>query len=120
RCEKIGHEMLGVFARARLAGRGSAICEAKSGTGFVDVLLTFSSGLLHVLELKVLKGRDLPGPAQLAADMAHWNRREGWLVLFDARKQNRKTMVPTSFKRTSGTIRTVVIDINPVPPHRLI
>jgi len=111
--------MLAVFARAKLAGKGATIREAVSGTGFVDILVTFSSGLLHVVELKMLKGRDVPGPAQLAIYMGHKNRKTGWLVFFDTRKPNRKTTVPPSFKRSAGTIRTVVIDINPIPPHQL-
>ena len=44
------------------------------------------SGLVHVIELKMLKGKDIPGPAQLATYMNHKRRREGWLVFFDARK----------------------------------
>ena len=119
RPEKLGQEFLGVFASAKLAGRGSAIREAVSGIGFVDVLVTFSSGLLHVVELKMLKGQDIPGPAQLATYMGHKNRKEGWLVFFDARKTDRKTAVPTSFKRAAGTIRTVTVDVNPIPPHRV-
>jgi len=119
RPEKLGQEFLGVFASAKLAGRGSAIREAASGVGFVDVLVTFSSGLLHVVELKLLKGIRLPGPAQLATYMRHKGRNEGWLVFFDTRKAGQKTRVPSSFKRSAGTIRTVVIDINPIPPHRL-
>jgi hypothetical protein len=118
RPEKHGQELIGVFARAKLAGRGSAIREGVSGTGFVDVLVTFSSGLLHVVELKMLKGKDVPGPAQLATYMKHKSREEGWLVFFDARKPSRKQAVPTIFKRASGTIRTVLIDINPVPPSK--
>jgi hypothetical protein len=120
RPEKHGQELLGVFARAKLAGRGSAIREAVSGIGFVDVLVTFSSGLLHVVELKMLKGNDVPGPSQLAAYMKHRARPEGWLVFFDARKPNRKKAVPSIFKRTPGTIRTIVIDINPLPPSKLV
>lgn len=119
RPEKLAQELLGVFARAKLARRGSAIREAASGVGFVDVLVTFSSGLLHVVELKMLRGQGVPGPAQLATYMAHKNRREGWLVFFDTRKANRKTVVARSFGLAVGTIRTVVVDINPIPPHQL-
>jgi len=107
-----------VFARTKLAARGSAIREGTSGIGFVDVLVTFSSGLVHVVELKMLKGKDVPGPAQLATYMKHKRRPEGWLVLFDTRKPSVKRDVPVVFKRASGTIRTVVIDINPVPPSK--
>ncbi len=81
--------------------------------------MTFSSGLLHVVELKMLNGLEVPGPAQLATYMKHKNRMVGWLVFFDTRKPNRRSIVPPSFKRATGTIRTVVIDINPIPPHQL-
>lgn len=91
-----------------------------SGTGFVDVLVTFSSGLVHVIELKMLKGKDIPGPAQVATYMKHKRRREGWLVFFDARKSGAKQAVPTTFKRASGTIKTILIEINPVPPSKRI
>jgi hypothetical protein len=85
----------------------------------VDVLVTFSSGLLHVVELKMLKGNDVPGPAQLADYMVKKNRNEGWLILFDARKPNKKTAIKPKFTTKAGEIRTVVIDINPTPPHKL-
>ena len=118
RPEKLGQELFGVFARTKLAARGSAIREGTSGIGFVDVLVTFSSGLVHVVELKMLKGKDVPGPVQLATYMNHKRRREGWLVFFDARKQSVKRAVPAVFKNGSGMIRTVLIDINPVPPSK--
>ena len=118
RPEKLGQELFGVFARTKLAARGSAIREGTSGIGFVDVLVTFSSGLVHVIELKMLKGKDVPGPAQLATYMNHKRRREGWLVFFDARKPSVKSVVPAVFKKASGAIRTLIIDINPVPPSK--
>jgi hypothetical protein len=118
RPEKLGQELFGVFARTKLAARGSAIREGTSGIGFVDVLVTFSSGLVHVVEFKMLKGQDIPGPAQLATYMNHKRRREGWLVFFDARKPNTRRPIPTILKRTPGTIRTLLIEINPVPPNK--
>lgn len=117
--EKRGQEILGVFARAKLNGRGSAIREAVSGIGFVDVLVRFSSGLLHVVELKMLKGRGVPGTAQLAKYMDNMNRKEGWLVFFDVRKPSQRISVPTTFDTPAGVIRTIVIDINPTAPHDL-
>lgn len=119
RAEKLGQEILGVFASAKLGGRGAAIREATSGTGFVDVLVTFSSGLLHVVELKILKGGKVPGPGQLATYMKHKNRKEGWLVFFDARPSNRKHPIPTIFKVSEGTINTLLIEINPVAPSQV-
>jgi hypothetical protein len=119
RPEKLGQELLGVFASAKLAGRGAAIREGTSGIGFVDVQVTFSSGLLHVVELKMLKGAALPGPAQLATYMVHKKRKEGWLVLFDVRKWSQKKPVQATINRSSGIIRTVRIELNPVPPSKL-
>jgi len=119
RAEKHGQELLALFANAKLSKRGAAIREPVSGVGFIDFLVTFSSGLLHVVELKVLKGRALPGPSQLATYMKQKKRNEGWLVFFDSRKSAFKHAVPPSIKTRSGIIRTVVIDINPTPPHLL-
>jgi len=118
RPEKLGQEILGVFASAKMAGHGAAIREAASGIGFVDVLVTFSSGLLHVVELKMLKGLAVPGPTQLATYMKHKKRKEGWLVLFDTRKWNGKKPVPAMIKRGSAVIRVIVVDVNPVPPSK--
>lgn len=118
RPEKLGQELFGVFARTRLAERGSAMREVASGIGFVDVLVTFSSGLVHVIELKMLKGKDIPGPAQLETYMTHKRRREGWLIFFDARKPSLRKPVPKTVKSGSATIRTLLIEINPIPPSR--
>lgn len=119
RAEKLGQECLGLFADAKLEKRGALIREATSGIGFVDVLVTFSSGLVHVVELKILKGNKIPGPEQVATYMKHKHRKEGWLVFFDARSANGRTIIPETFKRAVGTIRTIVIDINPVAPSKL-
>lgn len=119
RAEKLGQDILGVFARAKLAQRGAAIREGASGVGFVDVLITFSSGLLHVVELKMLTDKGKPGKGQLRTYMTQKRRNEGWLVYFDARKSTQKTSIPPSIKSGSATIRTIVVDINPVPPHLL-
>jgi hypothetical protein len=90
-----------------------------SGIGFVDVALTFSGGLLHVVELKILKGTLLLGPAQLNRYMQHERRNEGWLILFDARKDGIQTPVPSSLGVTGGTVRVVRININPTAPSKL-
>jgi hypothetical protein len=111
---------LGLFASAKLEKRGAAIREATSGIGFVDVLVTFSSGLLHVVELKILQRQGILGLAQLATYMKHKHRKEGWLILFDARSSDRRKPVAPIFKIESRTIRTILIDINPVPPSRLV
>jgi hypothetical protein len=111
--------MLGVFAGAKLEGRGAAIREAAVGIGFVDVLVTFSSGLLHVVELKMLRDNSIVGPTQLATYMKHKKRTEGWLVFFDARESNMRPPVPATFRRASGIIRVILVDINPIAPSKL-
>lgn len=108
-----------MFASATLERRGTAIREPIVGAGFVDVLVTFSSGLIHVVELKMLRDHSIPGPTQLSTYMKHKNRKEGWLVLFDVRKWSCKKSVPSAIERAVGTIRTIVIDVNPEPPSKL-
>jgi hypothetical protein len=117
RPEKLAQEFFGVFASSRLETRGAAVREGTSGVGFVDVLVTFSSGLVHVIELKMLHGNDVPGPKQLATYMRHKKRKEGWLLLLDVRKE--KKPIPTVIHRSSGTIRVIAIDVNPIPPSKL-
>lgn len=118
RAEKLGQELLAVFASAKLGGRGAAIREGISGIGFIDVLVTFSSGLLHVVELKMLKSSTVPGPTQLTTYMKHKHRNEGWLVFFDTRASSTKKSIPSRIERSSGIIRTVLIDVNPLPPSK--
>jgi len=80
--------------------------------------VTFSSGLLHIVELKVLRSADIPGPTQVATYMKHKRRKEGWLVFFDARKPSGRSQVPRVFRKPEGTIRTIVVDINPIAPSK--
>lgn len=118
RPEKLGQECLGLFASAKLEKRGALIREATSGTGFVDVLVTFSSGLVHVVELKILRNNKLVGPEQLATYMKHKRRKEGWLVFFDARDPDDRQQTPAVLKERDSTIRVIVVDINPIAPNR--
>ena len=119
RAEKHGQEILGVFSSAKLRSRGAAIREATSGTGFVDLVVTFSSGLIHLVELKMLKGSTQLGPQQLATYMKHKRRKEGWLVYFDARKHSKRPPVAPAITVKPGTIRTIVVDINPIAPSKI-
>jgi hypothetical protein len=118
RPEKLGQECFGLFASAKLEERGALIREATSGTGFVDVLVTFSSGLVHVIELKVLRVNEIAGPEQLATYMKHKRRKEGWLVFFDARDPIDRTKIPSAIRKPVGTIRTIIVDINPIAPSK--
>jgi hypothetical protein len=89
--------------------------EFASGVGFVDVGISFN-GPLHLIELKVLKGQ-LLGARQLGQYMRLEARKVGWLLLIDARRAGRRAAIPSVIKVPEGVIRTVVVDVNPVPPH---
>ena len=52
----------------------------------------------HLVEMKVLRGK-FTGPAQLASYMVDEDRREGWLVILDARKPSLKSR----YRRLSKT-----------------
>ncbi|MGO9589798.1 MAG: hypothetical protein ACLP3K_07100 [Candidatus Acidiferrales bacterium] len=119
RAEKGMQELFGFFANVRLKGRGLALKEVEIGIGFVDFVVVFSPRSPHVVELKILKGRDLPGPRQLAVYMSQMTRTEGWLVLFDARKMANRTAIPAVIRNSAGTINVVTIDLNPIPPSKL-
>jgi hypothetical protein len=81
-------------------------------------VVTLSSGFLHVVELKVLKGRKLAGPAQLSTYMKHKRRDEGWLVLFDTREHYKRDAIPATISTEYGIVRTVIIDVNPLAPSK--
>jgi hypothetical protein len=86
-----------------------------SGIGFVDVEVGFG-GVLHLIELKILKGQ-LTGENQLAAYMRTEGRSSGWFVLIDARRRRAPEAGPTKIKTPAGQITTLVVDINPGAPH---
>jgi len=50
--------------------------------------------------------------------MNHKQRREGWLIFFDARKPSLRKPVPKTVRRGSRTIKTLLIEINPIPPSK--
>ena len=50
--------------------------------------------------------------------MKHRRRREDWLTFLDARKPGLGKPIPQTFKQGSGIIRTLLIEINPVPPSK--
>jgi len=117
--ETAGQGLLGVFLQGVLDGRpGLAVREMASGVGWVDVLLVLAS-TPHLLELKMLRGSGTPGVEQIGTYMTNEGRGEGWLVLFDARKTSRRgASVPSKITIQAGTVRVVVIDVNPTPPSR--
>jgi len=117
RPEKNGQSLLAMFLQGALGGRGFAVNEVSSGVGWIDVLLVLAS-TPHVLELKILRDSDTPGVNQLGTYMTHEKRHEGWLVFFDTRDPSKREALPETFSIRQGTVRVVVIDVNPIPPSR--
>ncbi|MGD0267394.1 MAG: hypothetical protein ABSD47_20990 [Candidatus Methylomirabilota bacterium] len=116
RPEKIAQVLLAIFAKGVIGSDGLVLREFASGIGFVDVGVSFG-GVLHLIELKILKGQ-LTGINQLATYMETEGRGEGWLVLIDTRqKQRHPHAVPFKIDTPAGPIRTVAIDVGPIPPH---
>jgi hypothetical protein len=95
---------------------GLVLREFASGVGFVDVGIVISK-VLHVVELKVLT-RSFQGAIQLEQYMQSENRREGWLVVVDARPDKSKTKLPAVISSNHGLIKTIVLDINPTAPSK--
>lgn len=115
RSEKVAQAMLSQFVMGVLSnGTGELLRELASGVGFVDVAVRLSS-VSHLIEIKILTGT-FTGLAQLETYMKTEKRREGWLVVFDARKNN--TALPSFVRTAAGLVHLVVIDVNPVVPSR--
>lgn len=120
RPEKIGQANLSIFTLGIFIDREDChvFREFGSGIGFVDVGIMFSS-TLHIIEIKILTD-NLNGFSQLEQYMKNENRKEGTLLIFDARPTNKKIPIQKTLKRKSGKINTFLIDINPTPPSSLI
>ena len=99
-------------------GRGHLLRELASGVGFVDMAIILGS-VLHLVELKVLQRGTFSGVSQLRQYMRTEKRRQGWLVVFDARRQDKQEPLPLSTHTRDGTIRILVININPPAPSKL-
>lgn len=114
--EKRAQDLLESFLLA-LIPRGSGglvLSEFNSGIGFVDVGVLFSS-TLHIIELKVLRSKFV-GVSQLQTYMKNEGRKEGWLVVFDARPTSRRDPIPQSIPTSDGVVNVIVVDINPTAP----
>jgi hypothetical protein len=117
RPEKIAQALLTEFVLGALSnGQGKIFREVASGIGFVDLAVMLST-TVHLVELKIQRGQ-FTGPAQLENYMVNESRKSGWLVVFDVRSPSKKTPIPKVVKAAGGTIRVIVLDINPVPPSR--
>ena len=113
--EAIAQALLAVFAKGVLGRGGFVLREFSSGIGFVDVGISFG-GTLHLIELKILTG-PLAGVNQLGQYMTREQRREGWLVVIDARPPGKRAPLPERVTIPPGAVRVLSVDINPVPPH---
>ncbi|HZH33012.1 MAG TPA: hypothetical protein VEY11_19750 [Pyrinomonadaceae bacterium] len=114
--EKRAQDLLESFLLA-LIPRGSGglvLSEFNSGIGFVDVGVYFSS-TLHIIELKVLRSKFV-GVSQLQTYMKNEGRKEGWLVVFDARPVSKRDPIPKSLSTSDGVVKVIVVDINPTAP----
>jgi len=116
--ETAGQGLLAVFLKGVLHARtGIVLREMASGVGWVDIALVLAA-TPHLMELKILRGSTTPGVTQLDTYMATEGRDEGWLVLFDTRKPSSRAGIPTTITVPAGTVRVVLIDVNPTPPSR--
>jgi hypothetical protein len=97
--------------------RGLTFREVLSGAGFVDFVVLLSR-TPHLIELKIMR-EHYEGAAQLGTYMEKESRKEGWLVLFDARTHLNRTSIPLKTQVRGGVINNVVVDINPVSPSRI-
>ena len=115
--EMIAQDLFSLFVAGTLVNRsGIQLKEFQSGIGFVDFGIIFSS-ILHLVEIKVLT-KQFQGPSQLEQYMKNENRREGSLLVFDARDYRKKTCLPKRIDTQSGIIKVYQVDINPLPPSR--
>jgi hypothetical protein len=118
RPEKIAQSLLAVFTLGTLIDRnGIVMREFLSGIGFVDLGIMLST-TLHLVEIKILQD-GFTGPNQLSEYMKKEKRREGSLLIFDARKSDKKVILPMFIKTKSGLIKVYQVDINPIPPSKL-
>lgn len=117
--EEIGQGLMAVFMLALIPpGTGGAVLrEFNSGIGFVDVGVLISS-TLHLIEMKVLTSTFV-GVSQLRSYMKKEGRKEGWLVVFDARPTSGRAPIPQSIPTSDGVIKVMSIDINPIAPSAL-
>jgi hypothetical protein len=116
--EQVGQALLALFLAGVLSNprQGLILREVKSGVGFVDVMVLFSA-TPHLVELKILTGQ-FSGPSQLSSYMRTERRREGWLVVLDARPWDAKTDIPHQVVVPEWVVRVLAIDINPQVPSR--
>jgi len=115
--ETIGQTLFAVFARGALGNNGLLIRELLSGVGFVDFAIILSK-VQHLIEVKILT-RDFKGVSQLAHYMKNERRRNGWLLVLDARMPSqRKVAIQSKLLLPEGLIRVFPIDINPIAPSR--
>ena len=119
RPETIAQNLLTLFISGVLAIRGGRLIrEASSGVGYIDLIVMLGT-VSHLIELKVQQGKFV-GPAQLGNYMANEGRSSGWLVIFDARRRDKRVPIPDIVKVTAGTIHVITIDINPIAPSRMV
>jgi len=114
--EKIGQGLLAMFLQGVFStdSRGLSLREVSSGIGFVDFGVIISSKL-HLIEMKI-QSSSFEGLGQLQTYMKTEGRKEGWLVVFDARPSSRRDPIPKSVRTKVGIVKVLIVDINPTAP----
>ena len=115
--ETIAQALLAVFAKGVLGDdRGLVLREFASGIGYVDLGIVFSS-TLHLVEIKILRDGELTGVEQLDTYMRTEGRKQGWLLVVDARRVP-KGDLPDSIRVGNRLVHVVGVEINPIPPSK--
>ena len=118
RPEKIASNDLCIFVESEFISRsGIVLSEIKSGIGYIDVEIIISS-VIHIVELKVITD-DLTGVDQLIDYLLTEEKKEGFLVIFDARSPSEKSTFPSVIIDKGCKVHIITIDINPLPPSKL-
>lgn len=118
RPEEIAQSLLAVFLKGVFEVRkGYVLREFQSGVGYVD-LGVIRWGKMHIIEMKVIT-KSFTGPSQLEKYMKTEKQNTGWLVVFDARQNSKKTTIPQTISLSGGKIHVLAIDINPLPPSKV-
>lgn len=116
--EKIAQALLVMFAKGVVGDCGVVLRELASGIGFVDMSIILSARTPHLIELKILVD-NFVGADQLEDYMRNERRNQGWLTIIDTVVPAKKLDIPKTIVTQHGTIKTLVVDVNPIAPSRL-
>lgn len=90
--------------------------ELASGIGYVDISVTYNN-IRHLLELKVIRQGEVFGIGQLYQYMQTEAVKDGYLIVFDARKLKGER-IPKNKKISDQIIKVWAVNINPSLPSQ--